>query len=175
MSKTRIIVIVVITLILSILTIINVPKDKQEEPIQDTTTTIKVETTNTTTTTTKVVKTTKKHAKKVTMKVNANQQEILDYLLQEVLNMGWSKKDYESAVNIIIKESSINPNSVNKSSGACGLFQAHPCSKAIKEYPDYMTNYKSQVKWGLNYIKGRYKTPSNAWKFWQENKDHCQQ
>lgn len=169
MSKTRIIVIVAITLILSVLTIINVPKDKQEEPIQDTTTTIKVETTNTTTTTTKVVRTTKKHAKKVTMKVNANQQEVLDYLLQEVLNMGWSKKDYESAVNIIIKESSINPNSVNKSSGACGLFQAYPCSKAIKEYPDYMTNYKSQVNWGLNYIKGRYKTPTKAWEFWQEH------
>lgn len=170
MSKTRIIVIVAITLILSVLTIINIPKDKQEEPIQDTTTTIKVETTNTTTTTTKVVRTTKKHTKKVTMKVNANQQEILDYLLQEVLNMGWSKKDYESAVNIIIKESSINPNSVNKSSGACGLFQAYPCSKAIKKYPDYMTNYKSQVNWGLNYIKGRYKTPTKAWEFWQENK-----
>ena len=173
MSKTRIIVIVAITLILSVLTIINVPKDKHEEPIQDTTTTIKVETTNTTTTTTtttKAVRTTKKHTKKVTMKVNANQQEILDYLLQEVLNMGWSKKDYESAVNIIIKESSINPNSVNKSSGACGLFQAYPCSKAIKEYPDYMTNYKSQIDWGLNYIKDRYGTPKKAWAFWQEHK-----
>ena len=84
--------------------------------------------------------------------------------------MGWSSSDYEATVNILIKESGINPNSVNKSSGACGLFQAHPCKKAIKQYPDYMTNYKSQVKWGLNYIKGRYKTPSNAWEFWQQHK-----
>ena len=34
---------------------------------------------------------------------------------------------------------------------------------------DYETNYKTQINWGLNYIKQRYGTPSGAWAFWQEH------
>lgn len=171
--KTRIIIAIVIAILLGSFSLINyLSKDKDSSKESEVVKSIRNEnydTTETTTTTTKK-KTTKKTTKKITMKVNVNQQEILDYLLQEVLNKGWDYKEHEAAVNIIIKESSINPNSVNKSSGACGLFQAYPCKKAIKQYPDYMTNWKSQVKWGINYIKDRYKTPSNAWKFWQEHK-----
>lgn len=125
-------------------------------------------TTETTTTTTK--KTTKKKTtKKVTMNVTANQKEMMDYALEQVVAKGWLKSEFEAVVSIVIKESSWNPNSVNKSSGACGLFQAYPCNKAIKQYPDYMTNYKSQIDWGLNYIKERYGTPKKAWAFWQEH------
>ena len=29
--------------------------------------------------------------------------------------------------------------------------------------PDYLTNPITQMNWGLNYIKGRYGTPSGAW------------
>lgn len=130
------------------------------------------ETTTTTTITTIKKKITKKTTKKITMKVNYSQQEILNYVHQEVLNMGWSSADYEATVNLLINESGINPNSVNKKSGACGLFQAHPCSKAIKQYPDYMTNWRIQVKWGLNYIKDRYKTPSEAWRLWLSRIPH---
>jgi len=28
---------------------------------------------------------------------------------------------------------------------------------------DYLTNYKTQINWGLSYIKSRYGSPSNAW------------
>ena len=175
--KKRIIIAIVIAILLSSLSLVNyLSKDKDSSKESEVVKSIRnknydtTETTITTTTTTTKKKTTKKTTKKITMKVNYNQQEILNYVHQEILNMGWSSSDYEATVNILIKESGINPNSVNKSSGACGLFQANPCKKAIKQYPDYMTNYKSQVKWGLNYIKGRYKTPSNAWKFWQEHK-----
>ena len=174
--KKRIIIAIVIAILLSSLSLVNyLNKDKDSSKESEVVKSIRnknydtTETTTTTTTTTKK-KTTKKTTKKITIKINYNQQEILNYVHQEVLNVGWSSSDYEATVNILIKESGINPNSVNKSSGACGLFQAHPCKKAIKQYPDYMTNYKSQVKWGLNYIKDRYKTPSNAWKFWQEHK-----
>ena len=173
----------ILTLIIFILTlllliaglkfVIGFSTSELDNDIETTTTTIKLEPTtieSTTKTSTTKKTTKKKTTKKITMNVNAQQQEILDYLLQETLNMGWTTNDYEAAVNIMIKESSINPNSVNKSSGACGLFQAYPCNKAIRQYPDYMNNYKSQVKWGLNYIKGRYTTPVKAWKFWQEHK-----
>lgn len=173
MKKTRIIAIFIIAGLLTALTIINARTSKSQTREEFITQEVNyTTTTQTTLTTSKKVPTTtiKKATKKVTMKVNASQQEILDYLHQEVLNMGWSSSDYEIIVKLLINESGINPNSYNKKSTACGLFQAKPCSKAIKAYPDYLTNYKSQVKWGLNYIKDRYKTPSNAWKFWQEHK-----
>lgn len=172
MKRNRIIIAVLITLVLSALSIKNLyKKDVVEEQKETTTTTIVEETTNTTTTTQTTSKTTKKTIKKITTRIiKYNENEMTTYLYQEVLNRGWNQDDYNAAVNIIIKESGFNPNSVNKSSGACGLFQAHPCKKAIKQYPDYMTNYKSQIKWGLDYIKGRYGTPTKAWNFWQQHK-----
>lgn len=174
--KKRIIIAIVIAILMGSFSLVNyLSKDKDSSKESEVVKSIRnenydtTETTTTTTTTTKK-KTTKKTTKKITMKVNYSQQEILNYVHQEVLNIGWSSQDYEAVVNILIKESGINPNSVNKSSGACGLFQAKPCSKAIKAYPDYLTNYKSQVKWGLKYIKDRYGTPTKAWQFWQEYK-----
>jgi len=78
----------------------------------------------------------------------------------------WGKKEFDALNKLIKKESNWNYKSVNKRSGACGLFQAYPCNKMKYYGKDYRTNYKTQVKWGLNYIKKRYKTPSKAWKFW---------
>lgn len=83
---------------------------------------------------------------------------------------GWTENDFNCLVKLVEKESSWNPNAVNKSSGAAGLFQALPASKMASEGSDYMTNYKTQVKWGLKYIKNRYGTPTNAWAFWQSHK-----
>ena len=174
MKRNRIIIAVLITLVLSAISVMNLhKKDVVEEQKETTTTTIVEETTNTTTTTQTTSKTTKKTTKKTTTKVSrikVPENEITKYLYEQVLAYGWNQEDYNAAVNIIIKESGFNPNSVNKSSGACGLFQAHPCKKAIKQYFDYMTNYKSQIKWGLDYIKGRYSTPTKAWNFWQQHK-----
>lgn len=172
--KARISLIVFITLILSAFVIINIPNDNKKSENKDTTTTKSVETTNTTTTTitttTKAKKTTKKKTtQKVVFNANASQKEMMDYALEQVIAKGWLKSEYEAVVSIVVKESSWNANSVNKSSGACGLFQAYPCSKAIQQYPDYMNNYKSQIDWGLNYIKERYGTPKKAWAFWQEH------
>lgn len=173
--KKRIIIAIVIAILMGSFSLVNyLSKDKDSSKESEVVKSIRNEnydTTETITTTTATKKkTTKKTTKKITMKINYSQQEILNYVHQEVLNMGWSSADYEATVNLLIKESGINPNSVNKKSGACGLFQAYPCKKVVQQYPDYMTNYKSQIKWGLNYIKDRYKTPSNAWKFWQEHK-----
>ena len=28
---------------------------------------------------------------------------------------------------------------------------------------DYLTNYKTQINWGLSYIKSRYGNPTQAW------------
>ena len=41
---------------------------------------------------------------------------------------GWTENDFNCLVKLVEKESSWNPNAVNKSSGAAGLFQALPAS-----------------------------------------------
>ena len=79
----------------------------------------------------------------------------------------WSIKDYNNLVKLWNKESHWNAKSYNRRSGACGIPQAHPCSKMKKYGKDYRTNCKVQIKWGLNYIKKRYKTPTKAWKHFQ--------
>ncbi|WP_432985735.1 transglycosylase SLT domain-containing protein [Dactylosporangium sp. CA-233914] len=61
------------------------------------------------------------------------------------------------------KESHWNVSASNKSSGAYGIPQAVPGSKMSTVGADWRTNPETQIRWGLNYIKGRYKTPCGAW------------
>jgi hypothetical protein len=71
--------------------------------------------------------------------------------------------------NIVDHESSWNYQAVNASSGAYGLFQALPGSKMSSVADDWRTNPATQIKWGLNYMDGRYGSPCEAWGFWQAN------
>jgi hypothetical protein len=52
-------------------------------------------------------------------------------------------------------------------SGAYGIGQAKPASKMAAYGADYMTNPATQIKWGLDYVKGRYKNACGAWGNWQ--------
>jgi hypothetical protein len=61
------------------------------------------------------------------------------------------------------KESGWNPKARNASSGAYGIPQALPGSKMASVGADWQTSVVTQVKWGLSYIKTRYKTPCGAW------------
>jgi hypothetical protein len=61
------------------------------------------------------------------------------------------------------KESGWNPRAKNKGSGAYGIPQALPGSKMASIADDWETSARTQVKWGIGYIKGRYKTPCGAW------------
>lgn len=115
----------------------------------------------------KKTKQSKKIAKKVQKKkikynYRYNVGEIQSYAHQLIFEYGWSEEDYQALVLLWNRESSWNPYAVNKKSGACGIPQAKPCSKASKG-TDYKTNWKTQVHWGLNYIKRRYGSPSEAW------------
>lgn len=75
----------------------------------------------------------------------------------------WSDYDWDCLVKLWERESNWNPNATNKSSGAHGIPQSLPASKMASYGDDYMTNYQTQIKWGLNYIKQRYGTPAKAW------------
>ncbi|MFC0600152.1 transglycosylase SLT domain-containing protein [Streptomyces palmae] len=71
--------------------------------------------------------------------------------------------------NIVSHESGWNYRAVNASSGAYGLVQALPGSKMSSAGADWQTNPATQIKWGLNYMNGRYGSPCGAWSFWQAN------
>ncbi|MFD7286007.1 transglycosylase SLT domain-containing protein [Streptomyces sp. NPDC059863] len=71
--------------------------------------------------------------------------------------------------NIVNHESTWNYKAQNPSSGAYGLVQALPGSKMSSAGADWQTNPATQIKWGLNYMDGRYGSPCGAWSFWQAN------
>ena len=78
-------------------------------------------------------------------------------------NYGWTAYDFECLVALWNRESRWNPNAHNSSSGAHGIPQALPASKMASHGSDYYTNPYTQIRWGLDYIAGRYGSPSNAW------------
>lgn len=85
------------------------------------------------------------------------------YAQQRCADYGWSDSDFECLVALWNKESGWNMYASNRYSGAYGIPQALPASKMSSAGSDYLTNYQTQVNWGLSYIKGRYGSPSAAW------------
>jgi len=86
---------------------------------------------------------------------------------------GGTKSEWLAASNIpqeswgyadfmVGKESGWNPNSVNKTSGACGLAQALPCSKV----PGDPFNPVDSLNWMNSYVNGRYGGWQGAYNFW---------
>lgn len=76
---------------------------------------------------------------------------------------GWSDYDFECLVNLWNRESRWDPLAHNSSSGAHGIPQSLPASKMASHGDDYWDNGYTQIRWGLDYIAGRYGTPANAW------------
>ncbi|WP_344888877.1 lytic transglycosylase domain-containing protein [Actinomadura meridiana] len=64
------------------------------------------------------------------------------------------------------RESGWNTHAANPS-GAYGIPQAKPGSKMSTAGPDWQNNATTQIKWGLGYIKNRYKTPCGGWSHFQ--------
>ncbi|WP_242900954.1 lytic transglycosylase domain-containing protein [Actinomadura terrae] len=65
-------------------------------------------------------------------------------------------------VNLWNKESHWNTHAANPS-GAYGIPQALPGSKMSSAGSDWQNSARTQIKWGLGYIKGRYGSPCAAW------------
>lgn len=61
------------------------------------------------------------------------------------------------------RESGWRVDADNPSSDAYGIPQSLPGEKMATEGADWRTNYKTQINWGIKYIKGRYGTPCTAW------------
>lgn len=85
-----------------------------------------------------------------------------EYAKQRCSDYGWSDEDFYSLVVLWDRESHWNMYAQNRYSGAYGIPQALPASKMATAGSDYLTNYETQINWGLNYIQRRYGTPSKA-------------
>lgn len=82
------------------------------------------------------------------------------YAEQMCYEYGWSEYDFECLVRLWNRESGWNPNACNRSSGAYGIPQNNNASKYESWYRE---DPYAQIDWGINYINGRYGSPSNAW------------
>ena len=78
---------------------------------------------------------------------------------------GWGEQQFQCYDNIIMRESEWVITATNPSSGAYGIPQALPASKLATAGSDWRTNPATQIRWGLDYVKGRYGTPCAAWSF----------
>lgn len=78
---------------------------------------------------------------------------------------GIAQSDWQYVDYIVSRESGWNPNATNKSSGACGLVQALPCSKV----PGNGYNPVDNLRWATGYATGRYGSWAGAYSFWTNN------
>lgn len=85
------------------------------------------------------------------------------YAQEKCYEYGWSDSDFDCLVRLWNRESGWRVTAENRSSGAYGIPQSLPASKMASFGSDYLTNYQTQINWGLNYIKARYGTPTAAW------------
>lgn len=76
---------------------------------------------------------------------------------------GWGGDQMSCLVKLWNQESSWMTNATNPSSGAYGVAQALPPEKYSSTGSDWLTNYRTQISWGLGYIAGRYGSPCGAW------------
>lgn len=67
------------------------------------------------------------------------------------LNMLWTR---ESGWRIVANY---------QGSGAYGIPQALPAGKMRSAGADYMTDPRTEIRWGLGYIRQRYGSPCGAW------------
>jgi hypothetical protein len=75
---------------------------------------------------------------------------------------GWGGGQWPSLKALWTQESGFRTLAENASSGAYGIPQSLPGTKMASAGPDWRTNPATQIRWGLDYIKGRYGSPDAA-------------
>jgi hypothetical protein len=76
----------------------------------------------------------------------------------------WSvRKQYKYLSRLWDRESGWNRYAYNPYSGAYGIPQAVPGSKMASAGSHWRSRARTQIKWGLRYIRSRYGTPHHAW------------
>ncbi len=78
-------------------------------------------------------------------------------------HFGWWPGQFKDLNWLWNRESSWNVHAYNPYSGATGIPQAVPGSKMASAGPNWRTSARTQIRWGLRYIKSRYGSPRRAW------------
>lgn len=83
----------------------------------------------------------------------------MKYARSLLKHYGWGPSQFAPLVKLWTQESGWNFKAVNPSSGALGIPQAlgHTLPSGYKD------SMAVQIRWGLQYIKGRYGSPAAAW------------
>ncbi|BCW65737.1 hypothetical protein NicSoilB4_05000 [Arthrobacter sp. NicSoilB4] len=87
------------------------------------------------------------------------------YAASQLGSHGWAADQMQCLNKLWTKESDWKTTATNKSSGAYGVVQSLPAEKMASAGADYRTNYRTQINWGLNYVKERYGSPCGALNF----------
>ena len=78
-------------------------------------------------------------------------------------NFHWSWRQFKYLNRLWERESSWNVYASNPYSGAYGIPQAVPGSKMASAGRYWRTSARTQIRWGLRYIRDVYGTPHRAW------------
>ena len=78
-------------------------------------------------------------------------------------SFGWSTSQFSCLDPLWAHESGWSVSAYNAGSGAFGIPQALPGSRMASAGPDWQTDAATQIRWGLEYIKGTYGSPCGAW------------
>lgn len=76
---------------------------------------------------------------------------------------GWPQWQFRYLDLLWTRESGWNVYATNPYSGAYGIPQAVPASKMASAGPDWQSDARTQIRWGLGYIKDVYGSPEAAW------------
>lgn len=91
------------------------------------------------------------------------------YAAAQLGTYGWAANEMQCLQKLWTKESDWKTTATNPSSGAYGVVQSLPAEKMASAGADYRTNYRTQINWGLNYVKERYGSPCGALNFHYAN------
>jgi len=75
----------------------------------------------------------------------------------------WSRRQFRYLNPLWNRESSWNVYASNPYSGAYGIPQAVPGAKMASAGSHWRTSARTQIRWGLRYIKDQYGSPRAAW------------
>jgi hypothetical protein len=82
---------------------------------------------------------------------------------QMLRHFHWSRGQFKYLNWLWNRESGWNVYALNPTSAAYGIPQAVPGSKMSSAGPNWESNARTQIRWGLRYIKSRYGSPRQAW------------
>lgn len=99
--------------------------------------------------------------------VTQGKEEIKAIVRGMMAAFGWGDSQWHPLDLLISNESGWNPNAANPTSSARGLFQ-----KLTSVNGPIEPTVQGQAQWGMNYIKGRYGTPAEAWRMWNSRSPH---